>query len=49
MQDLLKQTRKRHAMIAIAQWFDTSLAGHIGEQVPTWSPGRAGCRFWPCT
>jgi len=36
MQDFLKQPRKRHAMIAFAQWFDTSLVGHIGDHVPTW-------------
>jgi stearoyl-CoA desaturase (delta-9 desaturase) len=36
MQDFMKQTRKRHAMIAIAQWFDTSLAGHLGDHVPAW-------------
>lgn len=37
MQDLLKGTRKKHAMIAIAQWFDTSLAGHIlHDHIPAW-------------
>ena len=37
MQNLIKSTRKRHAMIAIAQWFDTSLTGrYIDEHIPTW-------------
>lgn len=37
MQDLAKGTRKRHAMIAIAQWFDSSLTGrYMDEHIPAW-------------
>ena len=37
MQAPIKNTRRRHAMIAIAQWFDTSLAGHyLSDHIPAW-------------
>jgi len=37
MQKPTLNTRRRHAMIAIAQWFDTSLAGHyLSDHIPAW-------------
>ncbi len=36
MQKPTMSTRRRHAMIAIAQWFDTSLSGHLGDHIPAW-------------
>jgi stearoyl-CoA desaturase (delta-9 desaturase) len=37
MQNEAWNTRRRHTMIAIAQWFDTSLAGHIlHDHIPAW-------------